>query len=110
MRLVGACGLWDSLAGQQPSGGGGSPPRFGFFAFDVSVTPGPAEADDRTYGTAVQSFNAVIDGNPLFGMVFPRRAALRRTALRAAALTALVRALVLRGRATGAAGVAGDGS
>ncbi|MCX5130449.1 anthrone oxygenase family protein [Streptomyces sp. NBC_00347] len=41
-----------------------------FFAFDVSVMPGLAKTDDRTYVTAMQSFNAVIDGNPLFGTVF----------------------------------------
>ncbi|MBT2447986.1 DUF1772 domain-containing protein [Streptomyces sp. ISL-43] len=41
-----------------------------FFAFDVSVMPGLAKADDRTYVTAMQNFNAVIDGNPLFGTVF----------------------------------------
>ncbi|MFI5828106.1 DUF1772 domain-containing protein [Streptomyces sp. NPDC051578] len=41
-----------------------------FFAFDVSVMPGLAKADDRTYVTAMQNFNAAIDGNPLFGMAF----------------------------------------
>ncbi|WP_329391865.1 DUF1772 domain-containing protein (plasmid) [Streptomyces sp. NBC_01351] len=41
-----------------------------FFAFDVSVMPGLAEGDDRTYVTAMQSFNEMIDGNGLFGMAF----------------------------------------
>ncbi|MFI6149273.1 DUF1772 domain-containing protein [Streptomyces sp. NPDC051109] len=41
-----------------------------FFAFDVSVMPGLARGDDRTYVTAMQNINAVIDGNALFGAVF----------------------------------------
>ncbi|MFJ7205729.1 DUF1772 domain-containing protein [Streptomyces sp. NPDC098789] len=41
-----------------------------FFAFDVSVMPGLAKADDRTYVTAMQNFNSVIDGSPVFGMAF----------------------------------------
>ncbi|WP_405525835.1 DUF1772 domain-containing protein [Streptomyces avidinii] len=41
-----------------------------FFAFDVSVMPGLAAGDERTYVTAMQNFNAAIDGNGLFGMVF----------------------------------------
>ncbi|KJY28035.1 DUF1772 domain-containing protein [Streptomyces katrae] len=41
-----------------------------FFAFDVSVMPGLAAGDDRTYVTAMQHINAVIDGNGLFGGVF----------------------------------------
>ncbi|MEV7727429.1 DUF1772 domain-containing protein [Streptomyces sp. NPDC087917] len=41
-----------------------------FFAFDVSVMPGLAATDDRTYVTAMQQFNAAIDGNGLFGGVF----------------------------------------
>ncbi|MFK0235493.1 anthrone oxygenase family protein [Streptomyces vinaceus] len=41
-----------------------------FFAFDVSVMPGLARGDDRTYVTAMQNINAVIDGNALFGTVF----------------------------------------
>ncbi|MCX5381128.1 DUF1772 domain-containing protein [Streptomyces sp. NBC_00091] len=41
-----------------------------FFAFDVSVMPGLAAGDDRTYVTAMQHFNAAIDGNGLFGGVF----------------------------------------
>ncbi|MER5731767.1 anthrone oxygenase family protein [Streptomyces sp. NPDC002138] len=41
-----------------------------FFAFDISVMPGLAKADDRTYVTAMQNFNSVIDGSPLFGMAF----------------------------------------
>lgn len=41
-----------------------------FFAFDVSVMPGLARGDERTYVTAMQNFNAVIDGNGLFGTVF----------------------------------------
>ncbi|MFI5804914.1 DUF1772 domain-containing protein [Streptomyces sp. NPDC051561] len=41
-----------------------------FFAFDVSVMPGLAAGDERTYVTAMQHFNAAIDGNGLFGMAF----------------------------------------
>ncbi|WP_037681252.1 anthrone oxygenase family protein [Streptomyces cellulosae] len=41
-----------------------------FFAYDISVMPGLAELDDRTYAAAMQRFNAVIDGSPLFGLVF----------------------------------------
>ncbi|MEV6263310.1 DUF1772 domain-containing protein [Streptomyces sp. NPDC051784] len=41
-----------------------------FFAYDISVMPGLAELDDRTYATAMQRFNAMIDGNALFGLVF----------------------------------------
>ncbi|MFE0684166.1 DUF1772 domain-containing protein [Streptomyces sp. NPDC058961] len=41
-----------------------------FFAFDISVMPGLAAGDERTYVTAMQSFNKAIDGNGLFGMVF----------------------------------------
>ncbi|MFD5115210.1 DUF1772 domain-containing protein [Streptomyces sp. NPDC058391] len=41
-----------------------------FFAFDVSVMPGLAKTDDRTYVAAMQNFNALIDGSGLFGMVF----------------------------------------
>ncbi|MFD6181314.1 DUF1772 domain-containing protein [Streptomyces goshikiensis] len=41
-----------------------------FFAFDVSVMPGLAKADERTYVTAMQNFNAAIDGNALFGTAF----------------------------------------
>ncbi|MEU3723320.1 DUF1772 domain-containing protein [Streptomyces sp. NPDC031705] len=41
-----------------------------FFAFDVSVMPGLAAGDDRTYVTAMQNFNAAIDGNGLFGSAF----------------------------------------
>ncbi|MFD4136034.1 anthrone oxygenase family protein [Streptomyces goshikiensis] len=41
-----------------------------FFAFDVSVMPGLAKADGRTYVTAMQNFNAAIDGNALFGTAF----------------------------------------
>ncbi|MDX3541057.1 DUF1772 domain-containing protein [Streptomyces sp. MB09-01] len=41
-----------------------------FFAFDVSVMPGLAAGDERTYVTAMQNFNAAIDGNGLFGMAF----------------------------------------
>ncbi|MFE2152237.1 DUF1772 domain-containing protein [Streptomyces lavendulae] len=41
-----------------------------FFAFDVSVMPGLAASDDRTYVTAMQHFNAAIDGNGLFGTAF----------------------------------------
>ncbi|MFJ3928291.1 DUF1772 domain-containing protein [Streptomyces sp. NPDC090022] len=41
-----------------------------FFAYDVSVMPGLADTDQRTYVTAMQNFNAEIDGNGLFGMAF----------------------------------------
>ncbi|WP_327411617.1 DUF1772 domain-containing protein [Streptomyces sp. NBC_01233] len=41
-----------------------------FFAFDVSVMPGLAAGDERTYVTAMRAFNAAVDGNPLFGMAF----------------------------------------
>ncbi|MEU8431962.1 DUF1772 domain-containing protein [Streptomyces sp. NPDC029216] len=41
-----------------------------FFAFDISVMPGLAAGDDRTYVTAMRNFNAAIDGNGLFGAVF----------------------------------------
>ncbi|WP_326586018.1 anthrone oxygenase family protein [Streptomyces sp. NBC_01294] len=41
-----------------------------FFAFDVSVMPGLAAGDERVYVAAMRAFNAAIDGNPLFGMVF----------------------------------------
>ncbi|MFJ6759312.1 MULTISPECIES: anthrone oxygenase family protein [unclassified Streptomyces] len=41
-----------------------------FFAFDVSVMPGLAAGDERTYVTAMQNFNAAIDGNAIFGMAF----------------------------------------
>lgn len=41
-----------------------------FFAYDISVMPGLAELDDRTYTAAMQRFNAVIDGSALFGLVF----------------------------------------
>ncbi|MFB7468823.1 anthrone oxygenase family protein [Streptomyces sp. NPDC056224] len=41
-----------------------------FFAFDVSVMPGLAAGDERTYVTAMQAFNEAIDGNGLFGMAF----------------------------------------
>lgn len=41
-----------------------------FFAFDVSVMPGLAAGDERTYVTAMQNFNSAIDGNGLFGMAF----------------------------------------
>ncbi|WP_406134618.1 DUF1772 domain-containing protein [Streptomyces sp. NBC_01089] len=41
-----------------------------FFAFDISVMPGLAKTDDRTYVTAMQQFNAEIDGNGLFVLIF----------------------------------------
>ncbi|WP_344073315.1 DUF1772 domain-containing protein [Streptomyces crystallinus] len=41
-----------------------------FFAFDVSVMPGLAKGDDRTYATAMQNINAVIDGSGPFALVF----------------------------------------
>ncbi|MFI6846339.1 DUF1772 domain-containing protein [Kitasatospora sp. NPDC050467] len=40
-----------------------------FFAFDVSVMPGLAKGDDRTYVTAMQNINRAIE-NGLFGLVF----------------------------------------
>ncbi|MFE4977837.1 DUF1772 domain-containing protein [Kitasatospora sp. NPDC056651] len=40
-----------------------------FFAFDVSVMPGLAAGDDRTYVTAMQHINSSIE-NGLFGLVF----------------------------------------
>ncbi|MGW6918598.1 anthrone oxygenase family protein [Kitasatospora sp. NPDC054939] len=39
------------------------------FAFYVSVMPGLAEGDDRTYVTAMQNINRVIE-NAVFGLVF----------------------------------------
>ncbi|MFK8907686.1 DUF1772 domain-containing protein [Streptomyces sp. YS-3] len=41
-----------------------------FFAFDVSVMPGLARGDDRTYATAMRNINAVIDGSGPFALVF----------------------------------------
>ncbi|WP_103532653.1 DUF1772 domain-containing protein [Streptomyces sp. SM11] len=41
-----------------------------FFAYDISVMPGLAELDDAAYAAAMQRFNAAIDGNALFGLVF----------------------------------------
>ena len=41
-----------------------------FFAFDISVMPGLAKADDRTYATAMQNFNSVIDGSGPVVLVF----------------------------------------
>ncbi|MFK0223021.1 anthrone oxygenase family protein [Streptomyces vinaceus] len=64
-----------------------------FFAFDVSVMPGLARGDERTYVTAMRNINAVIDGNALFGTVFV-------VALLAAAASA---ALELRGGRRGVA-------
>lgn len=52
-----------------------------FFAFDISVMPGLAHTDDRTYAEAMQNFNAAIDGSGLFMLVFS--AALVVTALAA---------------------------
>ncbi|MEU8928226.1 hypothetical protein AB0D10_46310, partial [Kitasatospora sp. NPDC048545] len=40
-----------------------------FFAFDVSVMPGLAAGDDRTYVTAMQHINKSIE-NGMFGLVF----------------------------------------
>ncbi|MFI8462063.1 DUF1772 domain-containing protein [Kitasatospora sp. NPDC085464] len=40
-----------------------------FFAFDVSVMPGLAASDDRTYVTAMQHINKSIE-NGMFGLVF----------------------------------------
>lgn len=41
-----------------------------FFAFDISVMPGLAKADDRTYATAMQNFNSVIDSSGPFALIF----------------------------------------
>ncbi|MFF3764103.1 DUF1772 domain-containing protein [Streptomyces sp. NPDC001922] len=41
-----------------------------FFAFDISVMPGLARLDDVAYAEAMQHFNAVIDGSPLFRSAF----------------------------------------
>ncbi|MGI5450782.1 DUF1772 domain-containing protein [Streptomyces sp. CA-243310] len=41
-----------------------------FLAFDVSVMPGLAAGDDRTYVSAMRSFNTAIDGSGLFVTVF----------------------------------------
>ncbi|MFJ9692483.1 DUF1772 domain-containing protein [Kitasatospora sp. NPDC101183] len=79
-----------------------------FFAFDVSVMPGLAVGDDRTYVTAMQHINRSIE-NGVFGLVFvgafvatgaaawlQHRAGRRRVALWAGAATALyVLALVV---------------
>ncbi|MFJ9697318.1 DUF1772 domain-containing protein [Kitasatospora sp. NPDC101183] len=79
-----------------------------FFAFDVSVMPGLAAGDDRTYVTAMQHINRSIE-NGVFGLVFvgafvatgvaawlQRKAGHRRVALWAGAATALyVLALVV---------------
>ncbi|MGW7449666.1 anthrone oxygenase family protein [Kitasatospora sp. NPDC054795] len=72
-----------------------------FFAFDVSVMPGLAAGDDRTYVTAMQHINKSIE-NGLFGLVFVgalaatglaawllHKAGRRRAALWAALATAL---------------------
>ncbi|MFJ9952868.1 DUF1772 domain-containing protein [Kitasatospora sp. NPDC091207] len=72
-----------------------------FFAFDVSVMPGLAASDDRTYVTAMQHINKAIE-NGVFGLVFvgalvatglaaflQYRAGRRAVALRAAAATVL---------------------
>ncbi|MER7578370.1 anthrone oxygenase family protein [Kitasatospora sp. NPDC097691] len=40
-----------------------------FFAFDVSVMPGLAASDDKTYVTAMQHINKSIE-NGMFGLVF----------------------------------------
>ncbi|MER6362184.1 hypothetical protein [Kitasatospora sp. NPDC001527] len=74
-----------------------------FFAFDVSVMPGLAAGDDRTYVTAMQHINAAIT-NPVFAAV---RAAfaptwttanIARTVLCTAALAALTRTLLVHRR------------
>ncbi|MER7756768.1 anthrone oxygenase family protein [Kitasatospora sp. NPDC097643] len=72
-----------------------------FFAFDVSVMPGLAAGDDRTYVTAMQNINKSIE-NGLFGLVFvgafvatgvaawlQHKAGRRQAALWAAAATVL---------------------
>lgn len=41
-----------------------------FFAFDVSVMPGLAKGDERTYATAMQNLNSVIDSSGPFALVF----------------------------------------
>ncbi|MEU3186190.1 anthrone oxygenase family protein [Streptomyces sp. NPDC006923] len=41
-----------------------------YFAFDVSVMPGLARADDRTFVTVMRSVNEVIDNSALFGLLF----------------------------------------
>ncbi|MEU9148176.1 anthrone oxygenase family protein [Streptomyces sp. NPDC048349] len=64
-----------------------------FFAFDVSVMPGLAAGDERTYVSAMRGFNTAIDGNPLFGTAFV-------LALPAAAASAVVE---LRGGRRGTA-------
>ncbi|MEV6979330.1 anthrone oxygenase family protein [Kitasatospora sp. NPDC093806] len=72
-----------------------------FFAFDVSVMPGLAAGDDRTYVTAMQHINTAIT-NPAFGAVFLGALAvpavgtwlLQRTGQRAAALWTAVATLL----------------
>ncbi|MER8105939.1 anthrone oxygenase family protein [Kitasatospora sp. NPDC094016] len=72
-----------------------------FFAFDVSVMPGLAAGDDRTYVTAMQHINSSIE-NGMFGLVFvgafaatgvaawlQHKAGRRRAALWAAGATVL---------------------
>ncbi|MFD8788975.1 DUF1772 domain-containing protein [Kitasatospora sp. NPDC059599] len=72
-----------------------------FFAFDVSVMPGLAAGDDRTYVTAMQHINKSIE-NGMFGLVFvgafvatgvaawlQHKAGRRQAALWAAAATVL---------------------
>ncbi|MFI5756896.1 DUF1772 domain-containing protein [Streptomyces sp. NPDC051569] len=41
-----------------------------YFAFDISVMPGLARADDETYVTVMRRINGVIDNNGLFGLLF----------------------------------------
>ncbi|MFB6983639.1 anthrone oxygenase family protein [Streptomyces scopuliridis] len=41
-----------------------------YFAFDVSVMPGLADADDRTFVTAMGTINQIIDNSALFGLLF----------------------------------------
>ncbi|MFE6872081.1 DUF1772 domain-containing protein [Kitasatospora sp. NPDC057692] len=72
-----------------------------FFAFDVSVMPGLAAGDDRTYVTAMQHINTAIT-NPVFGAVFVGALAmpavgtwlLHRSGQRAATLWTAVAALL----------------
>ncbi|CUU54043.1 Uncharacterized membrane protein [Parafrankia irregularis] len=40
-----------------------------FWGFDISVMPGLAASDDRTFVTAMQNINTAIE-NPAFGLVF----------------------------------------
>ncbi|MER8070416.1 DUF1772 domain-containing protein [Streptomyces sp. NPDC094034] len=41
-----------------------------YYAFDVSVMPGLADADDRTFVTVMSTINQIIDNSALFGLLF----------------------------------------